>query len=251
MVNFWKVVDSVIYEADVILMVVDARMIEQTRNLEIEQKVSAAGKELITVINKADLVDKNLLEPYKQKLHPCTFVSAQKFFGMTKLRHLILRYGKGDQIVVGVVGYPNTGKSSVINALKGRSSAGVSPKSGFTTGRQEIKVDNKIRIIDTPGVLAQSDEKTNEILTITASRTEVKDPDIAAYKLIEIHRSKIIDHYNLFDQGEDEEAILEQIAMRLNKKLKGGKPDSLTAAKMLLQEWQKGKIRLREPRPER
>ena len=57
MANFWKIVDRVIDEADIVLMVVDARFVEKTRNVEIERKVAAAKKVLITVINKADLVD--------------------------------------------------------------------------------------------------------------------------------------------------------------------------------------------------
>ena len=244
MANFWKIVDSVISQADIVLMVVDARMVEKTKNVEIERKVAASGKTLITVINKADLVDKDELEKWKKKLDPCVFVSAREFYGMTMLRHLILEKSKGEAVVVGVVGYPNTGKSSVINALKGKSAAGVSSVSGYTKGKKNIKIDSKILVIDTPGVLADDDVKSSDELIITASRTDTKDPEMAAFKLLEKHKLEIIFHYDLEGEFADEEDLLEAIAIKLNRKKSGGVPDTETAAKMLLQDWQKGKIQL-------
>ena len=241
MVNFWKIVDRVIDEADIVLMVVDARMVAKTRNEEIERKVHAAGKTLITVINKADLVDKDQLEQYKQKLHPCVFVSAQKFYGMTKLRHMILRFSD-DVVTVGVVGYPNTGKSSVINALKGKSSAPVSSVSGYTKGRQNIRVDNRIRIIDTPGVLSEFDDVAKIEHTITASVTKIKNPDIAFYDLYEHYAKELLRYYKIKDLTLDAESALEEIAKKLNRFKSGGVPDVETAARIIIQEWQKGKI---------
>lgn len=245
MANFWKLVDRVIDEADIILMVIDARIIEETRNKEIERKVHGAGKTLITVINKADLVEKEKLEPYKKLLHPCVFVSAQKFYGMTMLRHTILRFSEGREVVVGVVGYPNTGKSSVINALKGKASAGVSSQSGFTKGRQLIRVDGKMIILDTPGVLADTDEKKSARLVVTASTTETKDPEGAVFKLLETHKDILLKHYDVtIEKGADEEEILEAVALKLNRKKQGGLPDTLTAAKIILRDWQKGNIQV-------
>lgn len=244
MANFWKIVDNVISQADIILMVVDARMVEKTRNIEIERKVAASKKILITVINKADLVDKAELEKYKKILDPCVFVSARKFYGMTMLRHLILKKSKGETVVVGVVGYPNTGKSSVINALRGKASAGVSSISGYTKGKQDIRVDSKILVIDTPGVLAEDDIKSSDQLVITASRTDVKDPEMAVYELIKQYKLEIMLHYDLEGVFEDEEEVLEAIAIKLNRRRSGGHPDTETTAKMVLREWQKGKIQV-------
>lgn len=240
--NFWKIVDSVITDSDVILMVIDARLPQQTRNVELERKVNNSGKTLITVINKADLVDKKVLEPYKQKLHPCVFVSAHKFYGMTLLRQMILRFAPSRPVTVGVVGYPNTGKSSVINALKGKGSAPTAPVSGFTKGRQHIRVDNNIRIIDTPGVLADADNKLSEKLTITSSSTQTKDPEGAVFELLRVHREPVLYYYSIEDTGQDEEDLLEAIAIRLNRKVSGGKPDTLTTSKIILKTWQQGKI---------
>ncbi len=244
MANFWKIVDSVINQADIILMVVDARMIDKTRNVEIERKVSAAKKTLITVINKADLVDIEELKPYKKKLDPCVFVSAKKFYGITILRHLILEKSRGESVVVGVVGYPNTGKSSIINSLKGKSSAGVSSISGYTKGKQNIKVDSKILVIDTPGVLAENDDMRSSDMALTASTTFHDDPELAAFNLIKHYKLEIMIHYDLEGHFDDEEDLLEALAIKLNRKKSGGVPDTETTAKMLLQDWQKGKIQL-------
>jgi hypothetical protein len=225
-------------------MVVDARMVEKTRNAEIERKVAASKKILITVINKADLADKAELEKYKKQLDPCVFVSAQKFYGITMLRHLILEKSKGEAVTVGVVGYPNTGKSSVINALRGKASAGVSSVSGYTKGKQDIKVDSKILVIDTPGVLAHDDLKSSDQLVITASRTNVKDPEMAVYELIRQYKLELMFHYDIEGFFEDEEAVLEAIAKKLNRRISGGHLDTETTAKMILQDWQRGKIQL-------
>lgn len=244
MPNFWKIVDGVIAKADVILMVVDARMIEETRNPEIERKVRASGKELITVINKADLVPKDTLEPWKKRLNPCVFVSARKFYGMTMLRHKILEITEGEACTVGVVGYPNTGKSSIINSLKGKASAGVSSVSGFTKGKQNVKVDSKIMVIDTPGVLAETDNKSDGKFVLTSSMNIKKDPELVVYDLIKMHKREVMDHYGINEFVHSEEDVLEAIAVKLNKVAKGGIPDTETAARMILQEWQKGKIQL-------
>ena len=244
MVNFWTLVDKVIVEADIILLVCDARVIEQTRNAELIRKTRAAGKKLITVINKADLVDKNKLEPYKQKYAPCVFVSAQKFYGITLLRKMILATSHGEAVKVGVVGYPNTGKSSVINSLKGKSSASTSPTSGHTKALQNIKVDGKIIVIDTPGVLSSTDDKKDVKLIITASTTKTKDPELVVYELLEHYRKEILEHYDVKTTLREPEDVLEMIGLKLNRMKKGGEVDTETTARMILSEWQKSKIQI-------
>ena len=66
MANFWDLVNKVIRNADILLLVMDARMAEGTRNIEIEDRVKEAGKPLIYVLNKCDLVDKAFIEKYKE-----------------------------------------------------------------------------------------------------------------------------------------------------------------------------------------
>ncbi|MBI5881377.1 GTPase, partial [archaeon] len=62
MANYWKLVNDVIREADILLEILDGRSIDETRNIEIEDKVKKSGKVLIYVINKCDLVDKDKME---------------------------------------------------------------------------------------------------------------------------------------------------------------------------------------------
>jgi len=244
MANFWRLVNEVIEEADIILLIVDARMIDETINVELVKKVERTGKQLITVINKADLVDKKILERYKKKLNPCVFVSAQKFYGITMLRHEILRHAKTTPVIVGVVGYPNTGKSSVINALKGKASAKVSSVSGYTKGKQLIRVDNKILVIDTPGVLSGNDDKSSDKLKLSASLNVKSDPDLAAYELLRLYGKSIAKFYEVDSFALSEEELLEEIAIKLNRFKKGGKPDIDTTARIILSDWQKARIKI-------
>ena len=118
MPNFWKLVNEVINESDIILLVLDARYIDESRNSEIEQKIRRANKEFIYVINKIDLVDEKKLR--KIKIEPHIKVSSKLHKGNIQLLKKLSMISKGEKITVGVLGYPNTGKSSVINALKGK-----------------------------------------------------------------------------------------------------------------------------------
>jgi ribosome biogenesis GTPase A len=67
---------------------------------------------------------------------------------------------------------------------------------------------------------------------------------MAAYELIKRYKLELMFHYDLEGKFEDEEKFLEAIALKLNRRMPGGALDTETAAKMLLQDWQKGKIQL-------
>jgi hypothetical protein len=155
MVNFWVSVNKVIEKADILLLVLDARFVEESRNSEIEKKVGK--KPLIYVITKCDLVDKKIVEKYKNKLKQCIFVSSTEYHGIKMLKEKLLIEAKRDfkdkeRVYVGVLGYPNVGKSSLINAINGRSAASTSITSGHTKGAQMIR-SGKIMFLDTPGVI--------------------------------------------------------------------------------------------------
>ena len=242
--SYWKIVNSVIDKSDILLLVLDARMPELTRNTEIESKVKLRNKKIIYVLNKCDLVPKRLLEEHKKVFKPAVFVSSTQHFGTTILRNKILALApKNDfkDIRVGVLGYPNTGKSSVINALKGKSSAKASSVSGYTRGVQMIRLDSKIMILDTPGVIPYGeDEEMKHVLIGTVNPSDLDDPELCAMQVIDNFMETIKQHYGV--EGDDSEQILENIAKKKNKLAKGGVFDTLTTSKIILKDWQQGKI---------
>jgi ribosome biogenesis GTPase A len=238
-------VNNVISDSDVLLLVLDSRMAMETRNLEIERKVAASGKPMIYVLNKCDLVDTHIVEQYKRMIPHSVFVSAKKHFGTTLLREKILatsaKLNLESKVRVGVLGYPNVGKSSIINALKGRAATKTSSISGYTKHIQKVRT-SKIILLDTPGVIPYKENegiKHNLIGTIDSDRE--KNPDIVAVKMMYAFPGLIEDFYGV-EQIEDKEETLDNIALKRNMLTKGKKPDVSRASKMILKDWQDGRI---------
>lgn len=223
---------EVVKQSDLLLEVLDARFPQQSRNKEMEEHAVREGKKILLVLNKSDLVSKNKAEKFKKELEeefPCVFVSAKERKGINRLRQKISEIGKGR---IGVIGYPNTGKSSVINALKGRKTAPISIKAGFTKGQQYVKLNEKILLIDSPGVIPFKERDEFFLALIGAKNPEqLKDTEATALKLLEMLGEK------------EPEKRLEEIALEKKKLLKKGIPDTKAASKILLQQWQKGKIK--------
>lgn len=240
--SFWGIVNDVIERSDIILEVLDARFIDQTRNREIEDKVSNSGKKLIFVLNKCDLVDRSIVEAKKKELKPSVFVSSTKRLGTTMLLHMISKYSQGKKVIVGVLGYPNTGKSSVINALKGRSGASVSPESGHTKALQLIRVNKNIALLDTPGVypyMEKDDAKHAMIASVDYSK--IKDAEGAALEVVQAANGKVEEFYGV-GKGSPEE-VVGNVALKFGLLKKGGVPDLQRASRTILRDWQRGKIR--------
>ncbi|MBS3123859.1 50S ribosome-binding GTPase [Candidatus Woesearchaeota archaeon] len=253
MPSFWRVVNSVLQEADIIIEVLDARFPQESRNVEIEEKIRHSGKIILYVITKSDLVDRPKLEEAKKELEHAVYISSLEKLGTTKLKKKILELSRGHRVVVGVVGYPNVGKSSLINALAGRHAARTSSESGFTKGLQKIKVDNKIMLLDTPGVFPETEKGSNVVqnteykhaLFGAIDYAKVKDPEQAALGLIERERATICKVYNLSKDcltlpADD---VLEILALRLGRLSKGGKGDLEAVSRQILKDWQTGKIK--------
>jgi len=242
-------VNDVIKDADVLLLVLDSRMAQETRNIEIERKVELSGKPLIYVLNKCDLVDKYVVEQYKRTIPNSVFISAKHHLGTSKLREKIQvaasRLDLHSNVRVGVLGYPNVGKSSLINALKGRGAAKTSSTSGFTKHIQKIRTSG-IVLLDTPGVIPFNEKdslKHNIIGTIDHNKE--KNPDVVAMQLMEKFPGLIEKFYGIkfnADLNNDLEETLETIALKRNLVAKGSKPDVMRASRMILSDWQNGLI---------
>lgn len=241
----WKHVNDVLRKADIILEILDARDIAASRLKALEEKVQKLGKKLMYVITKCDLAPKEEVEKASQQLQPSVFVSSTEKWGTTILKKKILEMAHGEKATIGIVGYPNVGKSSLINALAGRHAARTSPQSGFTKGMQKIRVDKKILLLDTPGVFPgeegkhKEDEITKHVRLGAIDYGKIRDPETAALRLITDEKEYIKKHYTL--KEEEPEEILEALARKFKRLKKGNEPDLEAAARLLLRDWQEGK----------
>jgi ribosome biogenesis GTPase A len=242
MVNYWRLVNRVMEDADIVLLVVDARLPEETRNREIEQKLVQKNKRLLYILNKCDLVTKEAIERIKKDFEPSVFVSSKEKFGGTILFKKIMEMSKGNDCIVGVLGYPNVGKSSVINLLKGKKSASVSPHSGHTRGVQFVKAKGKIKLIDTPGVLPfNEDDLLKKVIIGSYNPEHLREPDFYAMKLVELCPDMFENYFGIKYEN-DAYDFLEKAAMKRHVLIKGGGPDMVRVSRQLLYDWQRGKV---------
>jgi ribosome biogenesis GTPase A len=246
MFNFWEIIHKVISEADILLIVLDSRMPLETRNIEIERKVQNANKPFIYVINKSDLVDKPILDAYKKTIPNSVFISAKQHTGTQHLREKIQIYasraGLYNNVKVGVLGYPNVGKSSIINALSGRKAAPVSNISGFTKSLRNVRMTAKIMLLDTPGVIPyREDNDMKHVMIGTIDYSKEKDPEFVITRLM-TQFSGLIEKYYEVTKHKDPYLTIEAIAKKRKLIAKGNVPDSRRAATMILKDWQTGKL---------
>jgi len=245
MTDFRKIVNGVIKQADVLILLLDARLVEETRNPEIEKKVKFLGKPLIYVITKSDLIaSKKYVEKFKRTLNPCVFVSSKTYHGLKILREKIMAEGKRldkEVIKVGILGYPNVGKSSFINAMSGRRAAPTSMMSGYTRSMRKIK-DRKIMFLDTPGLIPYKEKSQIKHAIIGAiDFTKSKNPDLVIIQITEQFPGRIEKYYGV-DVNADFEQTIRAIAVKKKVLMKGNIPDSERMYRLILKEWQNGKI---------
>jgi len=253
-IAFTKMVQEVMGTSDIILEILDARFIDKTRNPEIEKEAKKLGKKIIFVLNKADLVDVKELKFNCDltQLRPYVLFSTKSRIGRSRLRELIAteaHKSKFKKARIGVIGYPNTGKSSVINVLSGGRKAGVSPRAGFTKAVQNVRFKRDITIIDTPGVITGGEE--NSILPhIVKKQAEigvknydkVKNPDLILNDIMNENPGIFDEHYKV-NSNNDIENLLDILGKKWDFLKKGGAIDHDRTARKILKDWQDGKVR--------
>jgi len=167
--------------------------------------------------------------------------------GADTLLQLLKNYSRNrnikTSITVGVVGYPNVGKSSVINSLKRSRAVGVSPTAGFTKTLQHVQLDKKVKLIDSPGVLFQDSAKSDRlVLRNCFNPMDLEDAVGPVSRLLaKCNPEMLMGLYTLTRFGSPTE-LLVQLATSRGKLNKGGVPDLNAAARVILQDWNSGKI---------
>ncbi len=252
----WRTLALVVKKADVVLEVLDAREPGWTRSRRLERMVEALGKRLVLVINKADLIPRRVAEKWKRIFenegYPTVYMAARHHMGTRVLRRTILRLAESTPVVVAVAGYPKTGKSSIINALKGKHSASTSPvpgSPGYTRHVQLYRVDDKIYILDTPGVIPVEGGLFERVVR-GRSPEEFDDPVPAAAVLIEhVLRHNPLAFLEAYGTRErDPYRILEHIAIHRGWRYKStGEPLIEEAARTVLRDYHRAKIKYYVP----
>ncbi|MDD5163978.1 MAG: 50S ribosome-binding GTPase [Candidatus ainarchaeum sp.] len=248
--GFFSRIFRIIQESNLLLEVLDARFPELTRNRGIEKKILNSEKKLVLVLNKSDLVTRETLFREKkelEKIAPCVFLSTKQRNGLRKLREAIGKAINGKDSVVGIIGYPNTGKSSIINVLRGKSVAKTSSKAGFTRGEQFVRISKNIMLVDSPGIIPFAQKNEFELMLVNSKNAErLKDSETTALQLIQwlLQKNPSVLKENFGIEETDSEKALEQIAFKKNRLVKGGLPDTQATAKILIQDWQREKIKV-------
>lgn len=198
-------------------------------------------REFPTVLFKANLQNQNsnlsqdslfnssILE---KKEYVDDVLNTNKAIGAENLLNLLKNYSRIDDgkksIVVGIVGFPNVGKSSIINSLKRGKVVGVSSTPGFTKNLQEIILDKNIKLIDSPGVVFSNDhdKEYNMILHNVIRIEDIKDPiEVVGVILTKVPKDTIMELYKLESTWETTEQFLWLIGdkMKKYKKVKNNK----------------------------
>ncbi|TVY27128.1 Nucleolar GTP-binding protein [Lachnellula hyalina] len=260
--RIWNELYKVIDSSDVVIHVLDARDPLGTRCRSVEKyiKEEAPHKHLIFVLNKCDLVPTGVAASwvrYLSKDYPTLafHASITNSFGKGSLIQLLRQFSSlhsdRKQISVGFIGYPNTGKSSIINTLRKKKVCTVAPIPGETKIWQYITLMKRIYLIDCPGVVPPSVTDTpQDILLRGVVRVEnVENPEqyipavLTKTKPQHIERTYQIKGYN------DHIEFLELLARKGGRLLHGGEPDVDGVAKMVLNDFLRGKIPWFTPPP--
>lgn len=248
--ELFKVIDS----SDILLQVLDVRDPIGTRSPYLENflKKEKPFKHLVLILNKCDLVPvyvtKAWIRHLSKEYPTLSFRASQSNpFGKGDLlglfRQFVALHRDKKQISIGIVGYPNVGKSSLINALRAKKVCDVAPKAGETKVWQYISLMKGLYLIDCPGVVHPQNETDTEIVLKNVVRIEnIQEPEQHIPEILNrVDHAFIRKHYKVAE-WDDASDLMEKIANRSGKLLKGGFADTNTVAKMILNDWQRGRL---------
>jgi len=280
---YYRQLRKVVGAADIIVCVLDARDPEGCRARAVERQALGLGKRVVLLLNKIDLVPADVARAWLAHLRrefPCLAfkagtqeqrrnlsaqhgarvgraarageaVTGSGAAGAETLLQLVKNYARNrgikEAVTVGVIGYPNTGKSSVINSLKRSRAAAVSPTPGHTKVVQEVVLDKKVKLLDCPGIIfdgssAAEDGGASLLLRNCIGVEALADPEAVAAAVVDrCAPEKLMTVYGLpmYDDADD---FLRLVAEKRGMLKAGGTPNKDAAARSVLQDWNAGKV---------
>lgn len=262
--RIWGELYKVLDTSDVIIHVLDARYPKLFLSKQILNYIKEKEyKNLILVLNKVDLVPSNITQRNIEILskHFPTIAmhskSLHNFYGKLDLLNLLRQYKKIHKktISVGFVGYPNVGKSSMINILINKKSAKAAPLAGETKTWQHVRLDKGINLFDCPGIIDEKDKTLSgtdinfSTVLMGAVRVEkIKNPEDYVLDLIKIAKTGLEKKYKIIIT--EPYQFIEDMSRRTGKLLKNGEANAHLTSKIILNDWVQGKIPFWvEPKP--
>lgn len=247
---------------DVVVELLDARIPISSRNPDINEL--AGKKSRVVLLNKSDLADERETNLWKETLEKqgcfVALVNARSGAGVKNVQAVIQKACQekierdrkrgiiNRPVRAMIVGIPNVGKSTFINSFAGRAATKTGNKPGVTKGKQWIRLNKNVELLDTPGILWPKfeDQRVGLHLAFIGS---IKDEIINISELA----LELIKHLNMNNAGmlekkygiegsEDAVMVLTQLAIRRGCKLKGDEPDLDKASALLLDDFRNGRI---------
>lgn len=256
---------------DLIIELVDARVPLSSRNPDIDEL--GKNKARLILLNKADLAEERMnddwVEYFKEKGYSAVKVNSKKGGGIKSIQSVIQEACKekterdrkrgilNRPVRAMVVGIPNVGKSTFINALAGKACAKTGNKPGVTKGKQWIRLNKNVELLDTPGILWPKfeDQKVGLKLAFIGSiKDEILQTEELAAELVgflkESYPGALEEKYNI-PEVKDVYECLTNIAESRHCLIRGSELDTEKAASILMDDFRGGRLgRITLERPE-
>ena len=246
---------------DIVYEVIDARMPRSSKIVDIDDLIK--NKPRLLIMTKYDLCDKNetnkFIKYYEElgyQVIPVDLMTGTNVSKIIDASEVVLkeenekRRSKGlkpRNIRALILGIPNAGKSTLINRLVGKKSAGVGNKPGFTKSLSWIRIHKNIDLLDTPGILwpkIEDQEAAHILASFSSIKEEILNEDqIASFilrKLYELYPKALEERYGISELDDDLIDAYDMIASRRGALTKGGVADYERVSRIILQDFKNG-----------
>ena len=244
---------------DVVIEVVDARLPEASTNPMVRELRLHRQRPCLKVLNKSDLADPVVTKAWlayynKQSGVKAVAISSKNAGEVSRLPSLCQslaphRNDNVKQLRMMIMGIPNVGKSTLMNALVKRKIAKVGDEPAVTKSQQIYQISVRHAIVDTPGLMWPKIEHESDGLMLAAShaigRNAVIDEEVAVFLaglLLKRYPALLAARYGFPVEGVDAVAVVEGVAKRRALVMRGGEPDFEKASAVLLQDYRDGKL---------